>query len=188
MHKKIILLNSAPNSGKDVAARYFATHYCFHHKEFKAKLFELTKCIYSVSDEDWGNLYTRENKEKPSELLDGLTPRQALIKVSENIIKPNFGKDYFGKAAAKELLNGVNIFSDSGFVEEVLPLIAKVGRENILLVKIFRPGETFEKYNDSRGYLPNTLFTHVKEVVNDTTENDYLIKMEKIIVNWLAGL
>ena len=55
------------------------------------------KLAYCISDAEWEELYTRENKEIPTPKLNGLSPRQAIIHMSEEVIKPNFGKDYIGK-------------------------------------------------------------------------------------------
>ena len=154
--KKIIILNAPPNSGKDVAAAYMAEKFSYSHQEFKRKLFELTKAIYSISDEQWNKFYTRELKEVPSELLLGLTPRESLIYVSENIIKPNFSDEYFGNALATSINNtdsGVFIISDGGFISEIQPLIREFGTENIMIIRIHRDGCNFNK--DSRNYLPD---------------------------------
>ena len=70
------------------------------HLEFKTKLIALVKEIYFIDDEQWQSIYTNELKDIPMALFENKSPRQALIYVSEKVIKPKFGKDYFGKAAA----------------------------------------------------------------------------------------
>ena len=88
----------------------------------------------------------------------GLSQREFLIKISEEWFKPVFGKDFYakeaGEAAASELLwdNSV-VFSDVGFQEEFDTIKSIVGKENILLVRLYREGINWN--GDSRGYLKN---------------------------------
>lgn len=185
MNKKVVLLNGPPASGKDAAAEFLCKALNGSHREFKHKLFELTKAIYCVDDITWASLYTREKKEIPTDILDGLSPRQALIKVSEEAIKPNFGKDYFGKAAAKELQPGLNIFSDSGFIEELIPIEDAVGLDNLLVIRIHRPGYTFE--GDSRRYLNDKCCKWQLDIHNDSALDQYLIKVCFAVEDWLSG-
>ena len=166
METKVVLLNGPPDSGKDTIAEHLcSTSRKFVHKEFKEKLFELVKVIYSVSDQRFAELYIE--KETPCEEYHGISPRQAMIKVSEEVIKPIYGHRYFGDQAARSLIEGkVNIFSDSGFVDEAESLIDEIGKKNILLVQISGRGNF---NNDSRNYLPESLFTNVSVVNNTST-------------------
>lgn len=186
--KKVVILNSPPSGGKDVGAKEMCAvlggeGYLCYHKQFKDRLIDITCAIYGISGCEWNNFYTREGKEKPHHKLEGLTPRQALIHVSEDIIKPNFGSDFFGRAAAQSLLEGVNIFSDGGFIEEVRPLISEVGVSNILIIRIFRDGYSFE--GDSRSYFPIDFGPLVVDVYNNGTELEYFDKLEYEITRWL---
>ena len=98
------------------------------------------------------------------------SPRDAMIHMSENVLKPLFGKDVFGIMAAKSLEDGVNIFSDGGFAEEVQCLLDEVGVDNFMLIHVTRKGCSFE--GDSRDYVtgfPNTYTIH-----NDGTLEEYL--------------
>lgn len=153
----VFLFNSPPSSGKDSICEFLSTYAEFEHIEFKAKLFQLVKTIYSVPDEVWDVLYTRDNKEKPTPWLNGKSPRQAMIYVSETVIKPNFGDDYFGDALVRKIANTPDrlLFccSDSGFLSELTPVVNRYGVENVKLVRIHRPGYTFEMYGDSRTYI-----------------------------------
>lgn len=151
---RVIILNGPPRSGKDTLAKHLTTMFShFHHKEFKSQLYKLLQVIYSLTDGQLQSIIKDEdNKENPNELLDGKSLRQALIYISESIIKPNYGKNYFGKSASKNLvLNEVNVFSDGGFIDEVLELTKVVDKEDITIVRIHRDGCDFSK--DSRRYL-----------------------------------
>ena len=158
--KKVIILNSPPNSGKDHGAEALCKYFYSiglpaHPKEFKKALFKAVKSAYGIDEEQWGLLYTRTSKEQPSEFLiyngEPISPRQAMINMSENVMKPLFGSDVFGKAAAFDLLDGFNVFSDGGFEEEIEPIKSEVGKENILIIKLSRMGCTFD--GDSRNYV-----------------------------------
>lgn len=189
--KRVVILNGPPGCGKDEGAKHIVSvlkgqGVPAKHCEFKETLFDITRSVYGVTLSGWNLIYTRENKERPSKLLDGLSPRQALIHISENIIKPNFGKDYFGVTAAKNLAECVNIFSDGGFVEELRPIISEVGADNVLVVRIHRPGHTFE--GDSRSFIPEGLGTLVVDVQNNGTIEDYFDKLEYEISRWLWRL
>lgn len=181
--KKVILFNGPKLSGKDSACRYILEHVVpsANHLEFKGKLFELVYCIYSITPEQWAEMYTRENKEKPYECLYGLSPRQALIKVSEEVIKPNYHHEYFGDELVKKLKGGLNIVSDSGFVQEAQSIINDVGVDNVMVVRIYRPGFTFE--GDSRNYLPPEALPGVTfaDLHNDQTEQDFYDKVERVV-------
>ena len=184
---KVIILNAPASCGKDVTAEYLVENLeNTAHCEFKGQLFKLTKLIYQVSDKLWDSLYTRELKEVPSTYLEGLSPRQALIKVSEGVIKPNYGKDYFGKAALKQALNSHNnfgsnlcVFSDGGFIEELKPMLDYLGKDNILIVRIHREGYTFE--GDSRNYLPDSDDYNTINIYNNGTLEELFLKAKSIV-------
>lgn len=159
----VIIFNAPPLSGKDYLSdqlyNNFSQLYFYksvtnkpYRVQFKSKIFELTKCLYSITDDQWDNLYQRENKEKPSPLLGGLSPRMALIHVSEDIIKPNFGDDYFGQQVRKIIdrdNNGVYFVSDGGFPSELLPL--KDPEIQGCIVQLYNGCDTFN--GDSRSYI-----------------------------------
>lgn len=154
---KIIIVNGPPDCGKDEAVAYLKRKYGVHTFSFKTELKALTLKLYCVSEALWDSWYTREGKEMPRKELEGLSCRQALIRVSEMIVKPNFGKGYFGKAEGtklKALADAGELIaacSDGGFNEEIDPLIEIFGENNILILKIERPGRTFE--GDSRNWI-----------------------------------
>lgn len=143
-----------------------------HHHEVKNRLINLTCLIHDISREEWDQSYHHPTKDMPRIKLGGLTMRQALIHVSETVIKPNFGQNYFGRAAGKSLKDGVNLFSDGGFEPEIREVMNAVGRDNFLLVRVHPliDGELkgFEGSGDSRGYVMCDDIPSV-DVVNDYT-------------------
>lgn len=190
MSTTVVLLNGPPLSGKDSGADHLVDFFrpCGAVKrEFKQKLFDLVMLIYSIKPERFWQIYNdRALKEKPLPEFEGLSIRQAMIKVSEEVIKPNYGKQYFGVAAARELQEGVlNIFSDSGFVEELTPIAEKVGAENIFLIRVYREGCKFQ--GDSRNYLPPECLPFVLDLYNDSTLERYKEWLELQVKDFLLN-
>lgn len=190
--QKVIILNAPPFSGKDFGAAFLKDYFLScglpaHHKEFKKQLFKATKAAYGIPEDVWEDLYTREKKELPSSYLvyngEMISPRQAMINTSEKLMKPMFGLDVFGKAAAFDLSDGINVFSDGGFEEEIQPLIDKVGKDNILIIKIFREDCTFE--GDSRNYV-DIDGVPIREIVN-LGDNSFLDGLVDVVEEWLDG-
>lgn len=163
---KVIIFNGPPHAGKDLATEFCCAYFNGTHHSLKTPLIKLTAASLGITVEEFLAHYddkcddkTHEEsgcvwvKDLPMYQMNGehLSKRQALIHVSENVIKPTFGDDIFGKLAANTLPEGVVFFSDGGFPDEVQPLADKVGIDNILIVHIHRDGCTFE--GDSRDYV-----------------------------------
>ena len=152
-----IIFNGPPGSGKDEACLFLKNNYGFKQLQMKDQLFIDTAHHFGV-DLDWfmADYSNREEKELPRDELDGLSKRQALIHVSENVIKPKFGKDYYGRKTA-EKIDQVSSYciSDGGFLEEITPVINIVGRDNICIVQLYRAGCSFS--SDSRNYINGNL-------------------------------
>jgi hypothetical protein len=186
---KVVLINGPPLCGKDVAAEesrqvLYQWGYEPEVRQFKSVLFRLVRECYHITPIRFWEIYNnRDLKEEPLPDFNGLSVRQAMIFVSEEVIKPKFGKDFFGIAAASSLEEGeVNIFSDSGFIEETLPVIEKVGKENTLLIRVYGRGDFS---NDSRDYLPFDCVNLCVDVYNTGTELEYLNNVNQTILSWL---
>ncbi len=110
-------------------------------------------------------------KDEPQEVFHGKTPRQVYIAFSETFVKPLYGVGFFGSVLRESLLytcafrstpvSAVAI-SDSGFREEALEVMK--GFDKVLLVRIHRPGKTFD--GDGRSYIE--LPTRTIDVQNDS--------------------
>lgn len=171
----IILFNGPPGAGKDLAAQYFSWDKGFKHLSFKYKLYEETVKYF---DCDWAwfmdGYHNREIKEMPTSLLGGFSRREAMIYVSEKIIKPKKGLDYFGSQVAEEIEEGKNYcISDGGFIDELVPVINKVGSDNFVLVQLTRDGCDYS--SDSRRYFDgNVVWTYINQ--HETPiENKYIL-------------
>lgn len=113
-----------------------------------------------------------------------LSIREALIYVSEIIVKTRWGKGFFGKARASSLKDGyIYVDGSCGFSEELPPLIGRVGQENILLLRIHRDGYTFE--GDSRELIPDGVIDNTVDIYNNGTLEEYLDKVKEEVDKWL---
>ena len=94
----------------------------------------------------------RSLKEVPHADLGLMSCREAMIHVSEKIIKPKHGLDYFGVLVANEIdVTKDYCISDGGFIDELIPVLTRVGPENFILVQLTREDEDFS--SDSRRYF-----------------------------------
>ena len=177
----IILLNGPPRSGKDTIADMMSEYNGYSKLRFKDRLIKITSAIYDVHENLIEELLDdTEGKEEPSKMFGGLSLRQALIHVSEDVVKPNFGNDYFGKITARYVdPSSKACISDTGFIDEAMAIVEKAGVENILLVHLYRKGCNFS--NDSRSYLDADKFKHFLILENNGSKNDALNKVEVAI-------
>lgn len=154
----LLLFNGPPGSGKDEACSFLRKH-GFEHKLFKEQLFvdvlEHYKLDAAETVDFFLGYFDRARKEEYVDYL-GCSRRQAMIHVSENVMKKIHGKTRYGDFVASTLVYGNDYsMSDSGFMEELNPVVDKIGEENVVIVQIFRDGCTFE--GDSRNYIKGRL-------------------------------
>lgn len=170
---KVINLNGPAMSGKDALAKEI----CFNlhgteigvHVEFKEMLIDIAIRTAGINRELWDALYHRDYKEVPQPYFvvagKQVSPRNWLIHISEDVVKPVFGEAVFGEALAKKLIdvekslpdyNVTFVISDGGFPDEAVPVMNAAGG-NFNLIKLTRKNPetgkdlTFE--GDSRRYL-----------------------------------
>jgi len=176
----VIILNGPPNSGKDTIADAMAAEFGLQNSRFKAHLYAVTAVVFNLDlDSFIIQANDREAKESRTLLLNGVlySPREALIYVSEKVIKPHFGDDYFGQMFAEnlDLVRGT-VASDGGFESEVYPVIEQVGAENVFIIQFTRYGaDSFE--GDSRDWVNvegvETLRTTNNGTVQEIVNNIY---------------
>lgn len=183
--KKIILFNAPPNSGKDEAVNHLLKIYDEAlHFRFKDELYKIAADLAEVNYWWLVDIATdRNTKDLSSDKLPhNMTPRQWLIHVSEDIIKSNYGKDYFGKKLADSVnnskANDLVFVSDCGFREEVKALIDNT-EHDVHVIQVYRDGCSFA--GDSRNYVSIYGKTHF--VYNNRTLEDYFKKVENVVHN-----
>ena len=168
----IVLFNGPPRSGKDAAADFFKHRKGWKHLSFKYQLYKET-CNYFGCDYDWfmERYDDRSVKEVPHIDLGHMSCREAMIYVSEKVVKPLRGLDHFGKLVADEIdLKKDYAISDGGFVDELIPVVEKVGTENFVLVQLTRDGEDYS--SDSRRYFQGSRIQNEYVLGNKYTEID----------------
>jgi hypothetical protein len=168
---KVILFNGPPGSGKDTACRVLANlqHWPIVVEKFAKSVKEGCHGLFGLVDEN-GAVVPHDAyelvKNKPMKKFMGMSPREAYIWYSEEVMKPKFGKDVFGRltvarmnaVVARDTEPKLGEFtvrvwgiSDSGFVEEAACVVENFGASNVALVRLYREGCDFT--NDSRSYL-----------------------------------
>ena len=206
---RVVILNAAPRAGKDHAAK-FLTNMINHsddtntavHREMKKTLFALSAATVGVDLKDFMYGYDEPSnlsktgwfKDYPMYPVGGkvLSKREVLIHVSENVIKPFFGKDAFGQIEANKVGEETYVFySDGGFPDEIKPLCDTVGADNVLVIRIHKEGCTFE--GDSRSYLEPSMFDsgtcpEFADITNVHGEVDQFENELLEIIMWWEGI
>lgn len=154
--KIVVILNAPPYSGKDTIADMIVEVLGANKMQFKQALYEKTAEYYDYDLEELISTAVdrdlKDNLKSEFSKVHGITPRSALIHVSEDVYKPRMGKDYFGVLAAKELVAGLNVFSDGGgWLPELGPVVEAA--DKVIICRLYRHGFTFD--GDSRQYYPN---------------------------------
>lgn len=188
--RPVIFLNGPPRCGKDTLAQHIAeTIPGFKVVKFAKILKERTHALYGKHR--YVHDAFEDTKDMPHADFLGLTPREAYIAVSENLMKPIHGKAVWGKMLLNEMKAEPNttkafIVSDSGFSHEAFPIIDHFGDRNCRLIRIRAEarGCSFEK--DSRSYiqLPITSF----DLNNNRTKDQFLSVGSLMIQNALQSM
>jgi hypothetical protein len=183
---RLVLFNGPPRSGKDTAVE------CFQDIDWDISSFKFAQPLHdnarmTIFPLVGENRYMYYSEEAKNEIILelGVSYRDFCIKLSEEYYKPNFGKDIFGRIQAgyiKHIIESTqwerNIFacSDSGFVDEVRPVIEVIGAENVMLVHLYRDGCSF--IGDSRNYVDLSDFGIKPWEVHNTDIKLYYEKIE----------
>ena len=167
MNKKIVLFNGPPGSGKDPIVSALVPYLKFQHMKFAAPIKRMIAGLFDIRLS-----VLEQGKDLPSKILNGDTPRDLHIAISEDLLKKRYGDDFLGRIALHEATRSSNrllLYSDCGFQEEVEHVVRAVGPSNCLLIRLHREGRTFE--HDSRSYLPDGMCASVDVHNNDVMHN-----------------
>lgn len=153
----VVVLNGPPGSGKDTIAKAFSEQFLAIVESFKYDLYQYAyKCVKEfISFAEFHMLCIhRVLKNEPTDVLFGFSPRGFLIHVSEKIVKPIYGKDYFGKSFVGRIadVNDLVIVTDGGFDAEI-DVFYNHGIDHVI-VQVYRDGTSFD--GDSRRYLSSS--------------------------------
>lgn len=149
--KKIIFLNGPPGCGKDTIANLLVEKYNGVNLKFAQPVRNAVCGLFDISDDELDNIKNNHIDNSYYRIRD------AMIDISENIIKPKISRDWFGIAllnTIKKYYTNVDLIvvSDLGFIRE-FEVIYKDLKDlyDIELWKIYRPNTSF--LNDSRSYI-----------------------------------
>ena len=166
----VTILNGPPSCGKDYAVKQLiAGGNLIEHCSFKRRLHEIGARVMDISDESWSLNYELI-KDCPDPSLRGKTIRDLMIAISEDLVKPLFGRDHFGKLelerikkiAQSQFFSRDFVFTDGGFIEEA-QVFADDPNVNLVVIQVKRDGCSFD--GDSRSYI-HPHGANVYQVVN----------------------
>ena len=188
----VIIFNGPPGCGKDEACRIISEKLGMRSRIWRFKNILIKKlCAYfNVSVQTFMTNYEAE-KEVPQSWLTvndtALSRREALIFMSEDRLKLDFGPSIIARLTCEELVKShietilsgsaptVYIFPDGGFQEEVEHLARHC---TVYVVRIHRDGHDFS--HDSRSYIkagPGI------EIAVDITNNGTLAAYKKEVID-----
>lgn len=153
MKKPLIIgLHGAPRTGKTTVCKILSFFYGFDHHS-------ISMPIKNAAESAVEKTFRDKDKDIPQDVLDGKTPRELYIA---------FGNldDIFHSMWVRQIFNMIETDLHEGYRSHVIESIGKQHQWNwlidnakgfnLLLVKMTRPGHTYEAYNDSRSdILPN---------------------------------
>lgn len=194
--RKVMLFNGPPRSGKSLAADAVRSFVQINRAwmyprvmDFAEPLKKAAHSLFCVFH-PWDYYDSKEAahlKSLASGDFLGLSPREAYIALSEEFLKPKFGNEVMGFLMRKKMIQerSTQFFSiaNSGFVDELRPIVDLVGQRNIHIVEIHAAGKTFE--GDSRSYIgdacrekwPYIKVTKLPNIIGNKDDKDFFILM-----------
>lgn len=186
---RVVLLQGPPRAGKDTAGEMLARG---GSGELLLKFAApIARYLRTMHDIHINGIHAGQ-KDQPMDVLRGRTPREVAIAYSEQLCKPLFGKDYFGRVAALTVAQAkasnsarVAVFTDSGFADEAEPVAELVGPKNMLAVRLQRAGTSFD--NDSRSFWTSDAVGNYFDVSNNGTLDDLDRALDPVRIWILTG-
>lgn len=163
MRYLLVLISGPPRSGKNRTGEYLSELLGAERSDHFAlsdALKRMAHAHYGLGEET-GVFHFEDRKDESCSEFGGLTPRNAYIEYSENVLKPKFGRSHLGDIALRRVrLNRdkgrTTMLSGVGFLDEVLAIVNVIGSERTLHLKLSRPGSSNSKVADSREALDLT--------------------------------
>ena len=173
----VIMFNAPPRAGKDTACEILMRKFpeSVKYEYFKEYLYKESAKVLGLDFNFWASVCQNGDlKDKPmlrlqtGEAEGSLTPRDILINVAENILKPKHGKDCIANATAHKIAktiqqfkaekgyNPIIVVPDLGFPYEADAVRTIIPSAEVAVVHIKRDGYTFE--GDSRNYVPKAKY------------------------------
>ena len=173
----VIMFNAPPRAGKDTACEILMRKFpeSVKYEYFKEYLYKESAKVLGLDFNFWASVCQNGDlKDKPmlrlqtGEAEGSLTPRDILINVAENILKPKHGKDCIANATAHKIAktiqqfkaekgyNPIIVVPDLGFPYEADAVRAIIPSAEVAVVHIKREGYTFD--GDSRNYVPKAKY------------------------------
>ena len=195
----IFLLNGPPSAGKDTAATYLNdqlyTNFETQIVKFATPLKKGAAAIYlGGDDEEFAKHDLPWEKNIAKDIFLGKSAREVQIALSEIYMK-KFHDDpqVFGKILAetirREFAKGTSVFfvSDSGFRPEAEALVEAFTCHRVNLIRIHRPGYTFD--GDSRSYIElKDLNVREADIYNEgTTMDQFFLDLKKFVTDTLGA-
>lgn len=148
--KRIIFLNGPPGCGKDTVGRILAEDHGAQLFKAAAPLRAALCGLLGVDDDMLEAL-------KGKTLAPGVTGRDMLIALSEELVKPRLGRGWFGIRLGEHIAQGgadLSVVTDAGFTVEVEAAIRETADCAPEIWRIWRPQCNFD--GDSRDWVRMT--------------------------------
>lgn len=153
----VVCFNGPPESGKDTCAEILENIVGARHSiptKLESLSMPLRQIAYTMTGYQ-GELDGPDYARFKKTLFPALGPdgRHIMIDISEKFLKPVYGEEVMANLLLTRnmLFDGLLLVRDSGFQVEVNPLIRAFGTQNVYIVRVRRPGKTFE--GDSREWV-----------------------------------
>jgi hypothetical protein len=190
--RKVILFNGPPRCGKSTGAEAIRSFVSINARYMHPSVFDfaepLKKAAHALFDvfHRWDYYDCKEGqhlKSLASGDFLGLSPREAHIALSEDFLKPKFGPEVMGFLMRKRIIRANTckcvIIPNSGFVDELRPIVDLVGQRNILVIEVSAAGRTFE--GDSRSYIgdaikerwPHTSLVRLPNIIGKQEDKEF---------------
>lgn len=182
---KFLFLNGPPHSGKDAIVKELTQYVSFQHLKFAMPIKRMVAAMLDVRESDLENFKDVQSpvlQKRGTTLKEAReTPRNLLIALSEELLKPRYGDDFFGRIFwqhAKNSSCSLIISSDCGFEAEVERVVSNAGAHNCRMVRLHRSGTSFD--GDSRNYLRDGI-CRTWDIANDGTIHEAAMMVLRLL-------